>query len=135
MSTIVHGVIGVAEREGRFLMIQRAQGEEAPGTWCFPGGAVQRGETLPQALRREMLEELAVDVDPIEQVWRWRRDDGELELSWWLVSVTGGTPRPDPAEVQAYRWMTPDEIRSTPEVLPNSVAFLDHYLGREHRRS
>jgi 8-oxo-dGTP pyrophosphatase MutT (NUDIX family) len=123
----VCGVVGVSERDGRLLMIQRSHHVAAPGAWCFPGGAVEPGETPQQALTREMREELDLDVVPIQHLWTWHREDGTLELQWWRVSPPPHEPRPNPAEVQDFRWMTPDEIRRHPDVLPNNVAFLDHY--------
>jgi 8-oxo-dGTP diphosphatase len=122
------GVVAVIEREGRFLMIQRSSTVAAPGAWCFPGGAIRAGETPADALQRELREELNVPIEPLREVWRWRRAEGDLELRWWRANLLNDAFRPNPDEVQDVRWMTPEQIRHTPGVLPNNVTFLDHYL-------
>lgn len=45
-----------AERDGRILLLKRAVGE-AVGSWYLPGGAIDRGETVEEGARRELLEE------------------------------------------------------------------------------
>jgi 8-oxo-dGTP pyrophosphatase MutT (NUDIX family) len=124
---LVRGVVAVAERGGSFLMIQRAPGVAVPGAWCFPGGGIRNRETPSEAIRREMLEELSLPVKPVRRLWEWQREDGSLHLEWWQVTLGATLPCPNPAEVQDYRWMTPDQIRTHPGVLPNNISFLDFY--------
>jgi 8-oxo-dGTP diphosphatase len=124
---LTRGVVAVIERGGRFLMIRRSNAVTAPGAWCFPGGAMRAGENAADALQRELLEELDARIEPRCEVWRWRREEGDLELRWWRADLLDDALRPNPAEVQDVRWMTAAEIRNTPGVLPNNVTFLDHY--------
>lgn len=51
----------VCIRDGRLLMVQRGRGVEQ-GRWSLPGGRVERGESLAEALRRELREETGLDV-------------------------------------------------------------------------
>jgi mutator protein MutT len=53
-------VAGIIEREGRILICQRKARQTHPLKWEFPGGKVERDETLPQALERELAEELDI---------------------------------------------------------------------------
>ncbi len=53
---------GVAVRDGRILLVKRVH-KPAAGYWSIPGGRVEKGETLEEAVRREMLEECGVDVE------------------------------------------------------------------------
>ena len=57
-------VAGVIERGGRYLITQRRATAVLPLLWEFPGGRVEPGETDAQALRREVLHRLGVDVTP-----------------------------------------------------------------------
>ncbi|HXD16913.1 MAG TPA: (deoxy)nucleoside triphosphate pyrophosphohydrolase [Vicinamibacterales bacterium] len=52
----------VIEHGGRFLVTRRQDGVHLAGHWEFPGGKIGAGETHPDALRREILEELDTDV-------------------------------------------------------------------------
>lgn len=49
-------------REGRFLLTSRPQGKVYAGYWEFPGGKLEQGETVEQALRRELHEEIGVTI-------------------------------------------------------------------------
>jgi 8-oxo-dGTP diphosphatase len=56
-----HIVNGLLMRDGRVLMARRAQNRKAyPGRWSFPGGHVETGETLDDALIRECREEIKI---------------------------------------------------------------------------
>ena len=50
------------DAEGRFLMTSRPAGKVYAGHWEFPGGKLEAGESVAQALRRELNEELGIDI-------------------------------------------------------------------------
>lgn len=50
----------VLERDGLVLICRRKAGQHYAGKWEFPGGKVEPGEGLPEALRRELMEELGI---------------------------------------------------------------------------
>lgn len=52
----------LVDRDNRVLLARRPAGKSMAGLWEFPGGKVEPGETPEHALRRELLEELAIDV-------------------------------------------------------------------------
>ena len=56
-------VAGVIEQDGRILIGKRKQGKKFAGNWEFPGGTLEKGETPEQCLRRELREELAVEIE------------------------------------------------------------------------
>jgi 8-oxo-dGTP diphosphatase len=61
--TPVDVAVGVLiDAEGRFLMTTRPPGKAYAGYWEFPGGKVEAGETIDQALRRELQEELGITI-------------------------------------------------------------------------
>ena len=118
-------VVAVSLRAGRLLVIRRSKLVRAPGMLCFPGGGIEDGETETEALQRELLEELAVVVEPVRRLWTNRTRWGVL-LSWWLAILPEDAQlRPHPAEVESAHWLTPDELRQHPDVLPSNLDFLD----------
>lgn len=119
------GVVGVVVRDGRLLVILRSQLVRAPGMYCFPGGGIEEGETEPQALQREMLEELAVSSRPIRRLWTSQTRWG-VHLAWWFTELSAQVElKPHLAEVEQYEWLTPDQIRGLPNVLQSNIEFLD----------
>lgn len=65
--TPVEVAVGVLiDADGRFLLTSRPPGKVYAGHWEFPGGKVEPGESIEQALRRELIEELGVTIGPAE---------------------------------------------------------------------
>ena len=58
----------VRDGTGRFLLVKRAHEPQA-GLWTIPGGKVERGETLVQAVIREIAEETGIDIEVGEPAW------------------------------------------------------------------
>ena len=119
------GVVAVVLRAEKLLVIRRGELVAAPGRICFPGGAIEPGETEEEALIREMREELAVETKPLRRLWEsvtpWR-----VHLAWWLAELSPAAELvPHPAEVAAFYWLTPAELRAKREILESNVAFLD----------
>ena len=68
----VEVAVGILIRpDGRFLLTSRPPGKVYAGYWEFPGGKLEPGESVEQALARELHEELGVEIDPAA-ITRWR---------------------------------------------------------------
>jgi (d)CTP diphosphatase len=120
-----YGVVGIVVRGGRFLVIRRSRSVEAPGAYCFPGGAIEDGETQPEALCREFREELGVSIRPIRRVWQ-SRTDWSVELAWWLAELPPRSSlQPCHKEVASTHWLTTEQIRGLPNLLSSNGQFLD----------
>ena len=62
---VVDVAVGVLIREdGDFLLTSRPEGKVYAGYWEFPGGKLEVGETVEQALRRELIEEIGITIGP-----------------------------------------------------------------------
>lgn len=64
--TPVEVAVGVLiDADGRFLLTSRPEGKVYAGYWEFPGGKLEAGETVEQALRRELHEEIGITIGPV----------------------------------------------------------------------
>lgn len=67
---VVEVAVGVLIRQdGRFLLTTRPPGKVYAGYWEFPGGKLEAGETVEQALKRELREEIGVEITTA-QLWK-----------------------------------------------------------------
>ena len=67
---VVDVAVGVLIRpDGQFLLTSRPAGKVYAGYWEFPGGKIEAGETVEQALRRELQEEIGITIGPVRP-WR-----------------------------------------------------------------
>jgi 8-oxo-dGTP diphosphatase len=68
--TPVDVAVGVLiDKEGNFLLTSRPAGKVYAGYWEFPGGKLEAGESVEQALRRELIEELGIRIGAVE-AWK-----------------------------------------------------------------
>ena len=85
--------VGILFREdGAMLLSTRPPGKPYAGYWEFPGGKLEQGETVVQALRRELIEELGVTIGDAE-VWKITEHDyphALVRLHWCKVFVWSG---------------------------------------------
>lgn len=118
------GAIGVLRHGPRYCMVQRASGIPKGGFWCFPGGHIEPGETSRDAVKRELSEELGIEVETVERVGAVRVLDTNHVLAVWIVKRIGGVFRPAPAEIADVRWLTADEILTIPQTIPSNERVL-----------
>ena len=110
MSTIVEVAAAVMLRaEGReFLLAQRPEGKVYAGYWEFPGGKLETGETVRQALIRELQEELGITVTACSP-WLTRvftYPHATVRLNFWRVTAwEGEIGITAPLEHSAFDWL------------------------------
>jgi 8-oxo-dGTP diphosphatase len=110
------GVGAVIFHEGRVLLVQRGNAPRQ-GEWSLPGGALEIGETLAEGVKREVLEETGLTVEPItivETFDRIARDEaGRVQYHYVLVDylcrITGGAPV-SASDAAALRWSAVSEL-------------------------
>ena len=112
------------DAQGRFLLTSRPAGKVYAGFWEFPGGKLEAAETVEQALRRELHEELGITIAAAQpwkielmdypharvrlhfcKVWRWTGDfemrEGQT-MAWQALPVQVGPVLPGTVPVLAW---------------------------------
>jgi 8-oxo-dGTP diphosphatase len=103
---------------GRFLLAQRPAGKAYEGYWEFPGGKVEPGESAADAMRRELDEELGIEVDT---VCPWLTRDfnyahADVRLRFFRIYQWRGEPHG--RESQSFAWQTSAAALNVSPVLP-----------------
>lgn len=115
MSKVIHVAAAIIlNPAGEILIARRATSQHQGGLWEFPGGKVEAGESVQQALARELDEELGIRVRQARPQIRIRHDypDKSVLLDVWRVERFEG--RAEGREGQPIRWVSPAALADYP---------------------
>lgn len=124
-------VAAVIERDGRILICQRSRNGRHPLQWEFPGGKVEPGETVQEALARELREELAIEARIGEELdsyeFHYAQATRATRLFFFRVTEFDGEPRN--LEFAQILWETPAALPSY-DFLKGDVEFVARLATR-----
>jgi mutator protein MutT len=119
-------IAAVVSRGGELLVCQRPHEKRHGGLWEFPGGKCEPGESDADAARRELREELGVEVIEVGDEELAIADPGSAFLIIFIpVRIIG---EPVCREHIAFRWGSPSELASLP-LAPSDRRFMEHRYG------
>jgi 8-oxo-dGTP diphosphatase len=103
-------VVGILIQNKQLLIAQRSTQVHMGGRWEFPGGKVEPGESLEEALKRELQEEIAVTPLSIEHfcTLEYDYDIKRVKLECFLVNQFIGEPKGN--EGQSIKWVRQSEL-------------------------
>jgi len=114
--TVPHYTVtaAVIRCDEKYLIARRPSKGLLGGMWEFPGGKVEPGETFPDGLRREIREELGVDIEVGEPfgVYQHAYTHFRVTLHAFLSNLDGEEPHP--LEASELRWVLPSELADFP---------------------
>jgi 8-oxo-dGTP diphosphatase len=135
---ITEVAVGVLmDPQGRFLLTSRPPGKVYAGYWEFPGGKLEAGETVEQALRRELHEEIGITIGPAQAWHVLMMDYPHARVRLNFCKVFAWTGEFEMREGQQMAWERLP-VRSVP-VLPGTIPVLDWFAleqgfeGATHR--
>jgi len=107
----IDAAIAIVRRDGRILLCQRKADDTFGGYWEFPGGKVEPGESLQDCLRRELREEIEIEVRPTRDLPHidHQYPDALVRLHPFLCDHVRGEPQL--IECQQAVWISPGELR------------------------
>jgi ADP-ribose pyrophosphatase YjhB (NUDIX family) len=130
----------VVDDQGR-VMLARRRAEPFVGRWDIPGGFLEEGEHPLHGVKRELLEETGLVIEPQEFFGIWMDRYGgdstaEATLNlYWTARVVSGEPKPAD-DVSELAWFGPDELPGPDELAFENVPLvLSTWRDRHERRS
>lgn len=115
------------DAQGRFLLTSRPVGKVYAGHWEFPGGKVEPGESIEQALRRELHEELGITIARAEPWQVELMDYPHARVRLHFCKVYAWEGEFEMREQQAMAWQ--DLPVQVAPVLPGTVPVLDWFAA------
>lgn len=112
----------IINQNQNILLAQRPEGKPWSGWWEFPGGKIEEGESVEQALSRELEEELGIKIAGA-QIWvRYIYEYPKNIVELWFCKVTQWQGEPKGLENQALAWTLPHKAHELGDLLPASLA-------------
>jgi mutator protein MutT len=104
--------VAVINKDGKFLIAKRVENDPLRDKWEFPGGKVEPGETPEECVRREVFEELGINVEIGEFICSIEHhyDHEPVELFAYNVQYTSGNL--DSGYYQEMKWVKPGDLSS-----------------------
>lgn len=120
----------IISRENKLLICQRDSKDELPDLWEFPGGKLEPGETLEDCIRREIEEELCLQIEPLSVFGTtgYSYKDKRLHFTFYNAVILGGQ-----MTLKVHRdarWVTLKDLGSY-EFMPADVPIVRRLLGLE----
>ncbi|MEO0576934.1 MAG: (deoxy)nucleoside triphosphate pyrophosphohydrolase [Pseudomonadota bacterium] len=95
---------GILRRGSQYFIAQRLPGDRGEGAWEFPGGKVEPGESDSDALRRELAEELGIEITESALLMTLTHEYPERFVDLVFFEVLAWHGEPEGCEGQATRW-------------------------------
>ncbi|MDO6444669.1 8-oxo-dGTP diphosphatase MutT [Colwellia sp. 1_MG-2023] len=108
----VHVAVGVIVSNGDVFLTKRLDHVHQGGKWEFPGGKVEEGESVSQALHRELQEEIAIDVLSCMPLVEISHDYGDKRVKLDVFLVDNFQGEPTAQEGQQQGWFNISELSS-----------------------
>jgi len=98
-------VAGFIRKDNKFLLVQRPFDKKNGGLWEFPGGKVEKDETLENAIKRELKEELGINVLSTEFVEKIEYDYDDFSIELYLFKIKNFSGKIDLKEAINMAWV------------------------------
>jgi len=121
------GVSVLIKKGSKYLMIQQPETKPLPCRWFAPSGAIKKGETIEQAARREIREEVGLEIGEIRELAVLKSDWKTERTHFLLAGWKSGRVRPDPREIKSCGWFTYEQILKL-ELMPATRVFFERHF-------
>lgn len=132
MEIPTQAVKAIIVKDGKILLLQRNKKLRAEDNWDLPGGLIENNQTSEETLRREILEELGLEIDIIRPLGTWNflrtKDNKIVSVQNYLCKISDLDFEIKLSEEHsAYKWISPKEISNFPLKDPSLIESITNY--------
>lgn len=109
---VVEVAVGVIQQGNEIFISKRDDAVHQGGKWEFPGGKREEGESMAQALARELREEIGIEVTEQQEFMLIEHDYGDKKVRLDIRLVTAFSGEPVGREGQLARWVAIDDLKA-----------------------
>lgn len=105
------GVVAIIKKNDKFLLVKQSKNKPFQGEWRPPGGAIDPKEDEISALKREIKEELNLEINVIKKLLTLKSDYKTEYTHFFLTSCINENIKIDEREISDARWFSLNEIK------------------------
>ena len=111
----------VLDSWGNVLVGQRVKPDAYFQKWEFPGGKLEQGESVADALKREFLEEVGIEIYESSEFMVWEHSYPDRDVKLFVRIINGFKGEATPQEGQALKWVSLEQIAEMDFLAGNHV--------------
>ncbi len=116
------GVVAIIQKSGKYLFVRRSDYiKDLEGYWCPVSGRIEKNESQAEAIQREVLEEVGLNVVAVKKHCEIPSHDGEFDLHFWTTKIISGTAQVSSDEITAVKWVTPVEMKKLKPIFKDDI--------------
>ena len=121
----------IENNEGKILLLHRNTPERQQ--WETPGGKIEPNEDPVFAAKREVKEELGVEIDVLNEIGRqdFVEDKHQMGYVWYSAEIVSGAPSPTEDKHDRMNWFSWYELKSMQDLSPNARNLVDFHFSQE----
>lgn len=119
----------IEDKDGKVLLIHRNTPNRKQ--WETPGGKIEEGENPIFAAKREVKEELDIEVEITGEIGRkdFKEDDYDMGYIWYKAKIVSGNPEPIEEKHDKVKYFSWDKLKLMNEVSPNTKNLIEHHFS------
>ena len=115
-------VVAIIQKSNKFLLVKRSDYiEAAKGYWCPVSGGIDGNETQQQALKREVMEEVGLNVSAVKKICEIPSHDNSALLHFWTTNIISGKARITSNEATDIKWVTVEEMKKLSPIFKEDI--------------
>lgn len=118
----------IANEQGEILIARRKKGKALEGLWEFPGGKIEGKETAEECLKRELREELNIEIQPCEWFGENEHDYGNIHIRLIAIKAKYVGGKVTLVDHDQYKWISPGELIKY-EFAPADIVFVEKLMS------